>query len=150
MKFGERYADKAENILKAIEGRGNLRNKIKSVGKADGEDLVINHGRCQERIKNWVAHHLIPVEALQKNEVVQAAVAAGFDFNGAANGIPVSADKHNSGGHKGYNAKVFELIKAWSDKQGDKGFTLEDAKKFLETDLIPQLKEIVNKVEKIK
>jgi len=38
---------------------------------------------------NFEAHHIIPVELLKTNAVVQRAVEAGFEFNGAINGIPL-------------------------------------------------------------
>ena len=73
------------------------------------------------------AHHIIPVELLQKEDVVKSAVTAGFDFNGAINGIEVM---QHHGSHKKYTEAIQTRIKKW---EGDnKNYTPEDAKDFIE------------------
>ena len=84
---------------------------------------------------------------MRKSEVVQAAVAAGFDFNGAVNGLAISTEKHNTGGHKKYNTNILLRLTEWAST--NKGFTPEDAKKFLEQTLMPELKAKVRMATKI-
>lgn len=53
------------------------------------------------------AHHLVPVEMLEKNKYVQQAVEEGFDFNGVVNGLGLGSDQH-SGRHPGSYIKGIE------------------------------------------
>jgi RHS repeat-associated protein len=135
-RFGEKFAEGGAKIVKAIDGRGTLRDALKKAGKvADGE----------------IAHHLIPVQALKESEVVQAAVAAGFDFNGTVNGLGVDAKKHNSGGHKNYNKSVLGKLASWAgDMEKKGGYSPEEAKEYLEKTLVPELTNFVKSVDKIK
>lgn len=73
------------------------------------------------------AHHIIPKELLQKNEVVQDAVAAGFEFNGKRNGIAVG--KHH-GSHSNYTNSINDRISKWQRDNPD--YTPEQAKSFIE------------------
>ena len=98
-----------ENIAKAINGRGSLRRNI---GLTD---------------PNREAHHLIPIQALKKSKVVQAAVEAGFDFNGKINGVAVSK---GHGPHLDYNEKIINDLDAWGEKH--KGYTPDEAKAHVE------------------
>ncbi|MBR5831565.1 MAG: VCBS repeat-containing protein [Bacteroidales bacterium] len=98
-----------ENIAKAINGRGSLRRNI---GLTD---------------PNKEAHHLIPIQALKKSKVVQAAVEAGFDFNGKINGVAVSK---GHGPHLDYNEKIINDLDAWGKKH--KGYTPDEAKAHVE------------------
>lgn len=85
------------------------------------------------------AHHVIPVKLLEKNSTVQKAVEAGFDFNGAVNGLGVKTSRH--GRHDNYTNQVESLINQFEDrmKAAGKQITGDDAKKFLEG-LTPTLK----------
>ncbi len=103
----EKFERRAEAIDKALKGKNNLR---KALGNISGE-----------------AHHIIPVKLLKENEVVQDAVSAGFDFNGAINGV--EAIKHH-GPHNKYTNEIEGLINAWHNKHKD--YTPEQAKNFLE------------------
>lgn len=73
------------------------------------------------------AHHIIPVELLNKNDVVKSAVTGGFDFNGAINGIEVM---QHHGSHPKYTEAIRKRIKTWMED--NKNYTPEDAKDFIE------------------
>ncbi len=73
------------------------------------------------------AHHIIPVQLLNEEEVVKSAVTAGFDFNGAINGIEVM---QHHGSHQKYTEAIRTRIKNWMEK--NKNYTPEDAKDFIE------------------
>ncbi|WP_290796207.1 RHS repeat domain-containing protein [Flavihumibacter sp. UBA7668] len=134
VKFGDKYAANVENIFTAIEKRGDLRSALLKSGKlAKGE----------------VAHHLIPVKILSENNVVQAAVSAGFDFNGTINGKGVDSKKHNTGGHRKYSAWITEQLTNWANDPKNKGFSPEQAREFIETNLIPKAKNYVDVVNKL-
>ena len=73
------------------------------------------------------AHHIIPVQLLNEEEVVKSAVTAGFDFNGAINGIEVM---QHHGSHQKYTEAIRKRIKNWMEEH--KNYTPEDAKDFIE------------------
>lgn len=101
----------------AIKNRGKLRE---AVGLKVGEKAE--------------AHHLIPIEALKRSKVAQAAVDAGFDFNGECNGI-IAIDDHGS--HSDYNEFIIGALDAWGEKHHD--YTTEQAKEMMES-LVSYLK----------
>jgi len=128
ISLSKRWGDKgAELIESQLSRRGALRGALEKAGKKlDGV---------------WQAHHIIPIEALNKSEVVQAAVQAGFDVNSATNGMALSTDKH-SGSHKKYNAFILESLGEWAKKQkGD--IDPKKAREFIETELIPDAKKYI-------
>ncbi len=73
------------------------------------------------------AHHIIPVQLLNEEDVVKSAVTEGFDFNGAINGIEVM---QHHGSHKNYTEAIRDRIKKWEEK--NKNYSHEDAKDFIE------------------
>ncbi|AWM14185.1 hypothetical protein DI487_10210 [Flavobacterium sediminis] len=99
-------------------------------------DAIANRSKLAKAInitqKGMQAHHIIPVEALTKSEVVQKAVDAGFDFNGVVNGIGVKA--LNEGGthanHPTYTKQILENLTKWSKENVN--YTGEQAKEYLE------------------
>ena len=101
----EKFERRAEAIDKALKGKNNLR---KALGKISGE-----------------AHHIIPVKLLKENEVVQDAVSAGFDFNGAVNGV--EAVIHH-GSHFDYTDKINDLLHEYQKRNPN--YTPEQAKDF--------------------
>jgi hypothetical protein len=54
------------------------------------------------------AHNVIP-QKLSEHPVVKAAIRAGFDFHGRANGIEVQA-RHGRAGHRKYNERIAEEL----------------------------------------
>lgn len=82
------------------------------------------------------AHHLIPIEALKKLEVVQAAVTAGFDINGVLNGIAASRNTHLVG-HREWNIMVMDALRNWAERHP--GYTNQEARQYIEHELIPHL-----------
>ena len=90
------------------------------------------------------AHHIIPVELLQKEEVVKSAVTEGFDFNGAINGIEVM---QHHGSHKKYTEAIQTRIKKWKDK--NKNYTPEKAKDFIE-ELTTEFRDEIFEYKKLK
>jgi len=69
----------ANELIRAIKMRGALRDRLKAVGKVS---------RKQQ------AHHIIPVEAVKQCRLMQKAVLAKFDLNGAGNGIALTLAQH--------------------------------------------------------
>ena len=106
-KIIQRIKSRAAAIEKGLKGTSKLR---KALGLTSGE-----------------AHHIIPVELLKENNVVQDAVAAGFDFNGVVNGV--QATKHH-GPHNEYTKMVRRALDDFKKTYPD--YTPEQAKVFLE------------------
>ena len=113
----ERRADAIDNALH--DSYKKLRNAL---GLVSGE-----------------AHHIIPVKLLKANEVVQDAVSAGFDFNGAINGV--KAVKYH-GPHINYTNEIEDKINEWQNMHPN--YTPEQAKSFLES-MASRYKDIINK-----
>jgi len=116
-KFGQlihRYGeDAAKKLMSAtmttlMQGKGKLRKALNLTDKA------------------LEAHHLIPVQLLTENRLVQDAIAGGFDFNGLVNGIGVAA---GHGPHKEYTGKISAMLDQFS-KSAD--YSPEKAKEILE------------------
>jgi hypothetical protein len=120
MSYGFKSAD-------AIANRSGLKTALEKAGK-----LV---GTATDQ-----AHHIIPVNLIEKNENVRKAIDEGFDFNGEINGLFISNTRH-SGPHNAYDKKVEEMINAaFADKANAKksaseilGGVASDLKKTLET-----------------
>src|SRR6266849_4260520 len=76
------------------------------------------------------AHHLVPVTVLKSNEVAQAAVVGGYDFNGKKNGRLLNHAEH-AGGHDEYN----QMITAEMDQfaRDNPSYTPKQARDFLES-----------------
>ncbi len=72
------------------------------------------------------AHHLIPTDVLDNN-VVQAALEAGFDFNGKANGLNVVAQ---SGSHPARTARIRSAFERFARNNPD--YTPAQARSFAE------------------
>ena len=109
-----KIVNRIENRVKAIETglKGMRAGKLrKALGLTSGE-----------------AHHIIPVQLLKENDVVQDAVAAGFDFNGIQNGIKALK---NHGPHSKYTESIRKAIGDWKNQNPD--YTPEQAKAFIES-----------------
>jgi len=119
-----------KRIDDAIEGRGKLRKAL----KADKDDIVM------ELVE---AHHIIPIKALKHNEVVQTAVAAGWDINAATNGMLLDTETHRTGGHKKYNKWILGKLDDWA--AANKGYSAQDAVDYLDR-LIPEAKKYIKTV----
>ena len=99
------------------------------------------------------AHHIIPWTKFKDLPIVQAAANAGFHMNQALNGIPLKKFRKSAaeglkglhGNHPKYDDFVQFKIKNYIDANGS--LQPEDAKKFLETKLIPELKDWIKKAE---
>ena len=109
VKLAAKYSDEAVNLALTGARNGKLR---KALGLKPG---------------SGDAHHIIPVQLLKEEEVVKSAVTAGFDFNGAINGIEVM---QHHGSHQNYTEAIRTRIKKWMEK--NKNYTPEDAKDFIE------------------
>lgn len=105
---------KATIVLKAISQRDRLRGAWNNVAKG------------------LFAHHLIPVTVLKKNEVAQAAVVGGLDFNGKKNGRLLNQSEH-SGGHDEYNEIISSEMDEWA--RNNPGYQPADARAFVESRL---------------
>lgn len=148
-----KYSDKVVDLIDlAIEGRSFLRKTMNFSGIAQA--------------KRWLyqAHHIIPVDLLKNNEVVQKAVGAGFKFNERVNGVLIKtfdetievtgntwrkARKHNKlhGSHPKYTENVNKIISDWAKQ--NKGYTPEQAKEFLEG-LSGELKSVIKSETNVK
>jgi len=108
--------DRAKLILNSIVERHKLREALKlDIEKAQ-------------------AHHLIPVEILKTNEVAQAAIAAGFEFNSKNNALPLPRSYHLQD-HDEYNLNVQKMLSDWAEE--NKGFKPGKAREFIEQEVIP-------------
>ena len=90
------------------------------------------------------AHHIIPTQILKSNTVAQDAVNAGFDFNGAVNGIGLTkvAEGGVHANHPNYSEQIGEALNKFATD--NKGYSPEDAKNFLEG-LVGKLKNQIQK-----
>jgi len=89
------------------------------------------------------AHHLIPIELLKNNKLVQDAVGAGFNFNGKGNGVLVPG---GHGPHKGYTDAILGQINDFIST--NKNYTPKQAKEFLD-DLASRAKSTVQSNDKV-
>jgi hypothetical protein len=94
-------------------------------------DLADNLGILDAR----QAHHIIPVELLQKQGMLRALVDAGWDFNQVANGVPLAAGFH--GNHPGYTIYVSRQIDGWL---AGRSATPADFRVWVEATLLPHLR----------
>ena len=111
-----------------------VQTAVKNSGMLRGALSILNGSGTQ-------AHHIIPVQALRGNAVVQKAVGNGFDFNGAINGIEGAADFHTN--HPAYNAFVSNQLNSFQQSTGG-AFTGQQAQEFLQNELVPVLRRHYN------
>lgn len=111
-RLRQRWGPAATVILQAIDRRERLRQAWDNVAKG------------------LFAHHLVPVTVLKSNEVAQAAVVGGYDFNGKKNGALLTHPEHY-GGHNEYNDLVSQDMDAWARSKGGR-YTPQDAREFVE------------------
>jgi hypothetical protein len=79
------------------------------------------------------AHHIIPLDLIQKNPYIKELYESGWDINKSLNGIELKAPFH--GNHPKYTEFVGNLINTHVKRNGFEG--LEN---YIEQDLIPTLK----------
>jgi hypothetical protein len=103
---------RAAIILRAISQRDRLRAAWGNVAKG------------------LFAHHLVPVTVLKNNEVAQAAVIGGFEFNGKKNGRLLNQTEH-AGGHDAYNEMISQEMNEWA--KNNPGYSPQQARDFLES-----------------
>lgn len=154
---------------------GEILSNVSIVKKADGtlgfvEDLSgFSDGAVKNAIKNRgslrdaltgiksteEAHHIIPVQVLKDNEVVQKAVSDGLDFNSSSNGIPLEKYKvgppesGRHGPHPNYNKQINDHLNWWKEQPQNLNYTPTDAKEYIQ-DLIENIRnQIENSSEKI-
>ena len=111
-RLRQRWGVQATVILKAMQQRERLRQAWASVAP------------------NLFAHHLVPVTVLKSNEVAQAAVVGGYDFNGKVNGRLLNHEEH-AGGHNEYNQIIVEEMDHFARE--NPGYSPKQARDFLES-----------------
>jgi hypothetical protein len=93
------------------------------------------------------AHHIIPVEIIGKQGILRLLIESGWDFNDAANGVPLAAGFH--GNHPAYTAYVNRRIDAFM--AGQTGRSIAQAvtpfRTFLRETLIPELRELTDRAK---
>ncbi len=113
------------------------RSGVKVVAKYSDEAVAIalngaKNGKLRKALDlkpgSGDAHHIIPVELLNKNDVVKSAVTGGFDFNGAINGIEVM---QHHGSHQKYTEAIQKEIIEWESKNTN--YTPKEAKEYMES-----------------
>lgn len=122
-------ADRIDDVVDA----GRVVNKVDDV--VDAEQIInktikaAKSGKLRRNmgLTDGEAHHIIPVELLNKNEFVKKAVIGGFDFNGVINGVKA---KSHHGPHKKYTEMVRKKINDIA--ASNKNCTPEEAKALLE------------------
>ena len=93
------------------------------------------------------AHHLIPIELLKNNTVVQDAVEAGFDFNGLVNGKGLSSIGNppiHRGSHPDYTSLVETKIQNWFNTANNAGNYSADAAKTFMDGLTNNIKQVID------
>ena len=83
------------------------------------------------------AHHLIPVDVLDSN-VVQAALEAGFDFNGRGNGMNVLSQ---AGSHSRRTQRLRDELSSFARRNPD--YSASDARNFLENMVRSERRDII-------
>ncbi len=100
----------------------HVERRINSVAKAlNGRNTLRGAMGLTDVTKE--AHHLIPIQALKESKVVQAAVEAGFEFNGKINGIALPKGHEP---HLDYNRSVMNELQRW--EKANPNYTPEMAK----------------------
>jgi hypothetical protein len=112
------YTKFGKNVGKAYKGAksGKLREALLGVKKGTYDYWKKSTNLFQQ------AHHIIPVELLKKNPIVQKAVDEGFKFNGKVNGIMLDYTKH-SGSHGKYTEIMNQTINALAKNNPTKSAT---------------------------
>jgi hypothetical protein len=111
------FPDGGKKIVDAVKNRHELRTSL---------------GLTDTAVQ---AHHIIPVEVLKSNRVIQSAVAGGFEFNGIRNGLGLRQKIH-LGGHDAYNELLEQRLSAWALKNPN--YTPSKARNFIEKEVIPE------------
>ena len=113
------------------------RSGVKVVAKYSDEAVAValngaKNGKLRKALAlkpgSGNAHHIIPVELLNKNDVVKSAVTGGFDYNGAINGIEVM---QHHGSHQKYTEAIQKEIIEWESKNTN--YTPKEAKEYMES-----------------
>lgn len=123
MSYGFKSAD-------AIANRSGLKTALQKAGKVMGEATD-------------QAHHIIPINLIEKNANVRKAIDEGFDFNGEVNGLFMSNTRH-SGSHNAYDTKVNEMIDAAFSDKANAGKSAKDVL----TNVVGELKTTLEKSTK--
>jgi RHS repeat-associated protein len=135
----DKLKDKAERLIV----NSQRLQKMADIAKTQRSNITKAFGKVAD---GFQVHHIIPIEALMKNEYVQKAMDVGFNINdGKLNGIPLPKGFHGS--HGSYNKLIDERINAFAEKMSILGVEAsgEEIKNYMEKTLIPELKkEIMN------
>jgi hypothetical protein len=105
-------------------------------------DAVVRRGELADRVGSaglGEAHHVIPVEVLLDQEIVQQLVNGRWDFNQDLNGVPLEEGFH--GNHPAYTQYVARKIRDW--RQSYRGVIADlvpDFRNHVQGVLIPQLR----------
>ena len=138
-KKGKAAWDKISAIEKRLERVAQWTGRWGEAGAKKIDDVIEQRHKIRQNSNASEtliqAHHVIPVEVLKKNEVAQAAVIAGFDFNSKANTWLVKRSEHLAG-HKELNDLLSERLEDWAKK--NPGFTPAQAREFLEKEVVPE------------
>ena len=147
-----------DKVSKAVIGEKRL-EALARKAELIKNTLSNTHAKLKSSMKNaekWVAkgfqaHHVIPVEALNKNPWIQEAVAAGWDFNsGDLNGKWLPKGFHVN--HPGYtdfvNANIDEWVTAFKDRNG-RDPSGQDVSNYLSKELVPNLRKKVEEAQTI-
>jgi hypothetical protein len=94
------------------------------------------------------AHHVVPVQLLKENAVVQKAVEGGFEFNTSNNGLRIEkyvkkTGKGRHGPHPNYTEQIRDHLDWWARQPGNSNFTPEAAATYLNA-LTKNLKAIIS------
>lgn len=112
-------------------------------------EAVMRRGELAERIGSagvGEAHHIIPVEVLLDNEIVQRLVNSGWNFNEELNGIPLQEGFH--GNHPAYSAYVGRRIRQWREQQsGVVADLVPNFRSFVRGTLIPELRALIERAQ---
>jgi RHS repeat-associated protein len=146
-QFGLRIFAKAihyQKFQKLVTDYGaKIATTIMDAGRLGGTNVL--RGALERAKKGlaeaWQAHHIIPVELIEKNPLVRKAIDEGFDFNGTINGIAVAATRHTGRHPKEYVQAIETMI-----VEAQKTMTGKSAKEIMES-VAKQAADIINAAE---
>ena len=142
--------DSGKFVLSAEKSEAQQRAELeeKFPGKPRIVDAIMERGELREiisAVSGEQAHHLIPIEILEKHYKIQELVQWGWDFNGAINGIALSEGFH--GNHPKYTGFVLANINNWTS--ANLKSNIDELRNYIENQLIPKLKTEIEKAKLI-
>jgi uncharacterized protein DUF4157/HNH/ENDO VII superfamily nuclease len=120
-----------------------LRAELTRLYGAQVADAIMRRGELATNVgvtNPMQAHHIIPIEILKKQGIMQLLVRTGWNFNQKINGIPLQEGFH--GNHPQYTAYVSRKVDQWVQQNGSSNAAAFQS--YVENTLIPHLISHIN------